>query len=107
MATELTVILEDRPGTLARVATVLGDAGVNIERTLGAAGYTCERREVVVVRVLDEPGTLAQVALTMATAGINIEAIYVTTRGSLVLSVDDVHGAMQVAAGLDVVTFDG
>jgi hypothetical protein len=130
MATELTVILDDRPGTLADFASLLGGAGVNIEaimgsthdgravvrfvprdveraiRALGAAAITCTPREVVIVRVLDEPGTLAQVALTMANAGINIEAVYVTTRGHLVLSVDDVDGAMQVATGLAVVTFD-
>jgi hypothetical protein len=37
MATELTVVLEDRPGTLARLATALGDAGVNIEAIMGSA----------------------------------------------------------------------
>ena len=31
MATEFTVILENRPGTLARRGIVLGDAMVNIE----------------------------------------------------------------------------
>ena len=37
MATEFTVILEDRPGTLARLGIVLGDAMVNIEAIHGRA----------------------------------------------------------------------
>jgi hypothetical protein len=82
MATEFRVILEDRPGTLARLGSVLGDARVNIEAIQGvsregngfvqfvpnepdravdaldAAGISYTKREVLIVRVLDEPGTL-------------------------------------------------
>jgi hypothetical protein len=126
MATELTVALADRPGTLARLGSVLGDARVNIEaiqgttrgdggvvqfvprdparaaQALDAAGIAYTRREVVVVRVLDEPGMLGDVALVMATAGINIDSVYVTTRGHIVLGVDDLDGAIQVAGGMAV-----
>jgi hypothetical protein len=31
MATDLTVVREDRPGTLARLGKALGDSGVNID----------------------------------------------------------------------------
>ena len=126
MATEFTVILEDRPGTLARLGAVLGDAAVNIEaihgisreesglvqfvpddggqaaRALAAAGIPYQTREVLVVKLLDEPGTLGDVALVMAQAGINIDSVYVTTRGHVVLGVDDVKGATQVAGGMAV-----
>jgi hypothetical protein len=126
MVTELTVILPDAPGVLARLGALLGDAGVNIEaihgtilgahavmqfapddpdraaRALEAAGIPCRRREVLVVRVLDQPGTLGEVALVMARAGINIDSVYVTTRGHIVLGVDDLDGAIQVAGGLAV-----
>jgi hypothetical protein len=37
MATEFKVVLEDRPGTLARLGSVLGDARVNIEAIHGAS----------------------------------------------------------------------
>jgi hypothetical protein len=57
---------------------------------------------VLVVRVLDEPGALGQVALVMARAGINIDTVYVTTRGHVVLGVDDLAGATAVAAGMAV-----
>jgi hypothetical protein len=126
MAIELTVILEGKPGTLARFGSVLGDAGVNIEaiqgpsrdgkgfvqfvprhpdkaaRALERAGMSYTTREVLVVRVLDEPGALGEVALIMAEAGINIDSVYVTTRGHVVLGVDDLAGALQVAGGMAV-----
>ncbi len=130
MATEFRVVLEDRPGALARLGGVLGDARVNIEaiqgmsregqglvqfvpndpdkaaRALEAAGIAYSRREVLVVRVLDEPGTLGDVALVMAEAGINIDSVYVTSRGHVILGVDDLVGAMQVAGGMAVMTFE-
>lgn len=130
MATELTVILPDAPGVLARLGALLGDAGVNIEaihgttlgahavmqfvpgdadraaRALEAAGVPCRRREVLVVRVLDQPGMLGDVALIMAEAGINIDSVYVTTRGHIVLGVDDLDGAIQVAGGLAVMALE-
>lgn len=126
MTSEFTIVLDDRPGTLGRLCTVLGDGQVNIEaiqgtssggqavvhvvaddadraaRVLAAAGIPCRRREVLVVRVLDEPGMLADVALVMARAGINIDSVYVTTRGHIVLGVDDLDGAIQVAGGMAV-----
>lgn len=126
MATEFRVTLEDRPGTLARLGGVLGNARINIdaiqglsrERTsliqfvpsdpgktaqaLDAAGMPYTRREVLIVRVLDEPGMLGDVALVMSKAGINIDSVYVTTRGHIVLGVDDLAGAIQVAAGMAV-----
>jgi len=130
MATEFKVILEDRPGTLARLGSVLGDARVNIEaiqamsregkgvvqfvpndpdkaaHALDAAGISYTRREVLIVRVLDEPGMLGDVALVMSKAGINIDSVYVTARGHIVLGVDDLIGAIQVAGGMAVMTLE-
>jgi hypothetical protein len=61
-------------------------------RALDAAGIAYSTREVLIVRVLDEPGTLGDVALVMSQAGINIDSVYVTTRGHVVLGVDDLNG---------------
>ena len=129
MAIEFKVTLEDKPGALAQLSTVLGDAGVNIEaiqgtrregkgviqfvpndsekaaQALNAAALPYTTREVLVVKVLDEPGTLGDVALVMSEAGINIDSVYVTTRGHVVLGVDDLVGATQVAGGMAVDTF--
>lgn len=126
MATEFAVILTDVPGSLARLGQALGQERVNIEaiqgitragegivrfvpdspdrakRALDAAGFSHTTREVVIVRVLDEPGALGEVALVMAAAGINIDAVYVTTKGYVVLGVDDLAGAIHVAGGMAV-----
>jgi hypothetical protein len=130
MAVEFKLTLQDTPGTLARLSTILGDARVNIEaihgesregkgfirfvpndpdkaaRTLDAAGMAYRTREVLVVRVLDEPGMLGDVALVMSKAGINIDSVYVTTRGHIVLGVDDMAGAIQIAGGMAVMIFE-
>ena len=99
MATEITVILKDQPGTLARLGAVLGEARVNIEaiqgsirdadaviqfvpsapdRAMGglaAAGIARTQREVLVVRVLDEPGMLGDVALVMSATGLRLPRV--------------------------------
>lgn len=126
MAIEFKVTLEDAPGSLARLGTVLGDARVNIDAIQGVSGagessvhfvtddamlasnalddaeLSYIRREVVIVKVLDDPGMLGDVALVMSEAGINIDSVYVTTTGHVVLGVDDVAGAIQVACGMAV-----
>jgi hypothetical protein len=130
MAIEFKVTVQDTPGTLARLGRILGEARVNIEaiqgtsregngfvqfvpndedkaaRTLDAAGIAYSKREVLVVRVLDEPGMLGDLALVMSKAGINIDSVYVTTRGHIVLGVDDMAGGTQIAAGIAVMTFE-
>jgi hypothetical protein len=129
MATEFTVQLENRPGTLAYLGQVLGDAKINIEaaqlctgenlskaqllvddpeearKVLEAAGLAYTTRQVLAVNVLDQPGALGDVALVMADAGINIDSMYVTIQGNIVLGVDDLDGAIQVAAGMAVMTY--
>ena len=130
MAIEFRVILQDRPGTLAQLGRLLGDARVNIEaiqgtsregkgfiqfvvndsdktaRALDTAGIDYTKREVLIVKVLDEPGMLGDVALVISEAGINIDSVYVTTRGHVVLGVDDLAGAIQVAGGMAVMAFE-
>ena len=118
MTTDLTVYLEDRPGTLAEVGEALGNAGVNIE---GGCGFPCEGRgvmhvlvndaaaarsaiegagiqvaaetEVMVVDVMDEPGTLGTLARKIADAGVNLGLLYLATNTRLVLGVDDMEKA--------------
>ncbi len=126
MAIEFTVRLEDRPGTLAALGELLGEANINIEAIRGApiegkivvnfvahdpkkaskalndAQVEYTTREVLIVNILDQPGTLGDVARVMAAAGINIDGVYVMTNGKVVLCVDDLNGARQVAGGMAV-----
>jgi hypothetical protein len=117
MATDVTVDLINRPGTLAQASDALGRAGVNIE---GACGFICgdealyhvlvedlerarralidagfeiqDERQVAVAPVENRPGAAAALLRRVADAGLNVDLIYTTVDGRLVLSGDDVPG---------------
>jgi hypothetical protein len=121
MAKDLTVILDDRPGELARLGEVLGGAGVNIR---GLAAFTGEgkgvihllfddgdtprarsaldaarmgiadEREVLVVDVEDRPGTLGELTRALAEANVNVDLAYTTFGGvKIVVATDDMESA--------------
>src|SRR6266511_2497430 len=126
VATDLTVILEDRPGELARLGEATGDAGVNIlgmcALTGEGKGYihilvddkaaetargaledadmgVADRREALVVDIEDRPGTLGDTARTLADASVNIELAYTTFGGvKLVVVTDDLDSARAALA---------
>jgi hypothetical protein len=114
MSKDLTVSLEDRPGTLADLGEALGNAGVNIE---GICGLGVEGRGIIHVLVedaaaarkalegagikvegeadpivaevagsADKPGELGRMARAIANAGVNVQAMYLAThdRGVIV-----------------------
>ncbi len=118
MAVDLTVILEDRPGTLADVGEALGNAGINIEgwcgfpsegkgvlhilveegvaarRVLAQAGLEVRgERQVLVLKVEDRPGVIGDVCRRIANAGVNIDLIYAATNTRLVIGADDLDKA--------------
>jgi hypothetical protein len=121
MSKDLTVILQDRPGELARLGEAMGEAGVNIQgmcaftgegrgvihllvaddqaggaRTaLEEAGMgLADEREALVIDVEDRPGTLGELARSLGEAGVNIELAYTTFGGvRLVIATDDVDSA--------------
>lgn len=118
MATDLTVLLEDRPGTLAELGEALGDAGINID---GMCGFPCEgkgvihilvedgagarralqdvglevssERDVLLFEADDRPGMLGDVARKIANAGVNVDLIYKATQTKLVFGADDLEKA--------------
>jgi len=118
MSKDLTVILEDRPGSLAKVGEALGKAGMNIE---GICGMTVEGKgvihvlvqdavkarraleanqiqvsgelEVLVIEVEDRPAVLGNIARRLANAGVNIQLAYLATSTRLVVGVDDLDKA--------------
>ena len=118
MAKDLTVILEDRPGTLADVGEALGKAGINIDgccgfpsegkgvlhilvddaaavqRELRQAGLEVRgEREVLVLEVENRPGVLGDVTRRIAKAGVNMDLIYVASNTRLVIGADDLDKA--------------
>jgi hypothetical protein len=94
---ELTVRLANSPGTLGRVAQVLGEERINIlamsldttgalrmvvDNPLHAAGtlreqhYQVEERDVLYTTMPNEPGALARAVRIAAEAGVNLEYVY-------------------------------
>jgi hypothetical protein len=126
MPTDLTVVLTDEPGELAKLGEATGTAGVNIEGMCaftgegrgiihllvadGAAGRAvtaleqagmgvADRREVLVVDVADRPGSLGEMARELADAGVNIELLYTTFGGvKIVIATDDLESARAALA---------
>jgi hypothetical protein len=118
MATDLTVILADRPGTLATLGETLGNAGINID---GMCGFPCEgegvlhimvedavaarnaldesghvvraEREVLVVEIEDRPGAFGEMARRIADAEINFDLVYLATNNRLVVGASDLEKA--------------
>jgi hypothetical protein len=122
MATDLTISVEDRPGSLADIGEALGKAGVNIE---GFAGFGWEGRGIIHVLVedamkarraledaglkvegeadaivmdmtgdADRPGKLGEAARMVANAGVNIRVSYIGTRNRAVMVTSDNAKAM-------------
>ena len=122
MAKDLTVSLEDRPGSLADLGEALGKAGVNIEgicgigvegrgithilvedaakarQALEAAGIKVEGEADAIVADMtgdaDKPGALGKAARAVANAGVNIQAMYIATRNrSVIVTTDNAKAA--------------
>jgi hypothetical protein len=121
MPVDLTIVLTDQPGELARIGQATGEAGIHI---LGMAAFTgqgrgiihvlvadeqadtaraaleqtglgvADAREVMVIDVNDRPGSLGGLARTLGDAGVNIELAYTTFGGiKLVIATDDLDAA--------------
>ena len=122
MATNLTVILEDRPGELARLGEATGQGGVNLQ---GMAAFTgdgrgvihllvedpaqaraalegaeiriADEREALVFDIQDQPGSLGELARRLGEANVNIELAYTTFGGvKVVIVTDDLDAARSV-----------
>ena len=118
MAKDLTIVMEDRPGSLATLGEVLGRAGINIE---GGCAVTSQGKgeihilvedaakargalrasniqvlreaDVLVEDIKDRPGELGNVSRRLAGAGVNIQVLYLGTSTRLVVVVDNLEKA--------------
>ena len=122
MATDLSVILDDNPGELARLGEATGQHGINVE---GMAAFTgdgrgvihllvddalraraalddagigiADEREALVVDIENQPGSLGELARRLAEASVNIELAYTTFGGvRIVIVTDDLDAARSV-----------
>ena len=125
MAVDLVIDIENAPGALAKVATAISDAGVNVAAaTCLGTGERAElhilvkhaeaarhalatshdvtitrEREVVVVEVEDCPGVLADLTRKVAAAGVDLDLIYVATRNRVVFGAPDIEALRAVLGG--------
>ena len=98
MPKDLTVILQDRPGELARLGRATGEAGVNI---LGMCAFTGEGRGVIHLLVDDDQAGTARRALEEADMGV------VDEREALVVDVQDRPGTLgELARSLGEVSVE-
>ena len=124
-AKQLTVSWENRPGTLAQIARVLGDAKVNIlafvtstsgtegsvqvvvdnpnkaKKALDGAALSYSQADVLHVELPNLPGALGSFAGKLASKEINITCGYATVakgakRATVVLAVSDLDKAARV-----------
>lgn len=113
---QIDIDVPDRPGELAKLAAILGTAGINIDaisaesaggrsyvslianqpaqarEALVKHGYTCSTRTVLVVRLDDKPGALASLAKRLGDAGVDVVSA---------ISLGTVGGHAQLALGVD------
>ena len=118
MNRDITVIIDDLPGTLAQVGEALGNAGINIggycsfpsggksflhilvedvagaRTALSGLGLSiAQERDVVTVDMEDTPGELGKIARKIANAGVNINMVYMGTNSRLVIAAYDIDNA--------------
>lgn len=125
---QISVFLENRPGTLAEVLGVLGEHEVNIramavadtadfgilrlivnepdkvERVLKGASFAVKTTPVLTMKVADQPGGLLTEVRKLTGAGINIEYVYAfaaaaASEARVVLKVDDLDKAEKILYG--------
>ena len=126
MPKDLTVILQHRPGELARLGQATGEAGVNIQGMCAFTGEgrgvihllfddeqagtarraleeadmaVVDEREALVIDIEDRPGTLGELARSLGEVNVNIELAYTTFGGvRLVIVTDDIDNARAAIA---------
>lgn len=122
--TDLTIELEDKPGTVAAAAEALGKAGVNIEGFAGfetggkgiahvlvedasrarqalqtAGARVTGEQQAIVVDIEDKPGALGSVTRKIAQAGVSVNAVYLATKTRVVIGGRDIEKVRAAVGG--------
>lgn len=126
---QITAWVDNRPGEVARIASALAKAKINIsaiscwsagsespihllvsspakaKKVLQELGVRQTEEEVLRLTLADDPGTLAEVGEKLRAANINIEYAYASIpthgkKGDLILSVSDASSASKALRGV-------
>jgi hypothetical protein len=129
---QISIFMENKPGSLGRVAKTLSDGGVNIRaltvaeagdfgvirmvvddtakgyQVLRDGGFTVSETDVLAVELKDVPGGLYVIAKTLGENNINMDYAYAfvtakAERAMLIVRVDDLKGAVEVLQGAGIV----
>ena len=126
-ARRIVIMAENRIGTIAKITTVLAEAGVNLNSiatenegqhgavvittdqtdhalaSLGRAGFRAVSDEAVLVQMPDRLGALAQVANELKDAGLNIRTFHIIERregyATAAVTTDDQEKAKAALSG--------
>lgn len=117
------ILINDRPGELAKVTDALAMNGINImaiasERcgnpiirivtddeqstraALNKANMKFREKELMIIELQDRPGELSKVAKRLANSGVNVESIHIlnkrTSTTSIALVVDNYKKASEI-----------
>ena len=122
---QLSIFLENRPGTLDEALAILKGAGINInalsladtsefgllrlivddpdraKAAIKQAGYTSSVNEVVSVELKQEVGYLSGIIKKISDAGINVEYMYASSSSSsgasMIIKTDDLNRTAELA----------
>ncbi len=126
---QLSLVLENLPGTLAEVCSSLADTGVTIhalsiadmcdtgelrvvvsnwkraKAVLEERGYDVLESEVIIAEMMNEPGVLADIAQRLAKGNVNIEYVYYSASAVGDVKQGEILGVIKVsdtARALDI-----
>ena len=130
IAKQFSVFMPNKPGSLARMAKLFSDHGVNIvgiasevrddsgvvrltvdaerdvSHLLTQSGFTCVETAVLSVEVPNKPGALHQLAAALATGKINITTVYGTVLdGGIARIIFAVENPKKAVALLEKIRF--
>lgn len=122
-AKAIVIRVDDRPGTLGEIASLLGEKKVNLravhgsnvagqgvvrlvvdkvavaKRTLAARGWRPDEEQILRVDLADHPGALGEIAKLLGDARVNIEYVFASTgggrRATAFLAVSDMKAALD------------
>lgn len=122
MVKQISVFLQNRPGTLANLTKILLDHKINMRaltvadtadygiirmivdnpektiKVLKNQDYLVSEADVIAVEAIDKPGGLYQIATVLGEKNVNIEYLYTTLKQGkaiMIIRVSDIEAAME------------
>nr|MDO8081025.1 ACT domain-containing protein [Candidatus Freyarchaeota archaeon] len=122
MVKQISVFLQNRPGTLAELTKILLDNDINMRaltvadtadygiiriivddpnktlKILKSQDYLVSETDVIAVEAFDKPGGLYEIATTLGERNVNIEYLYTTLKQGkaiMIIRVSDIETALE------------